>query len=162
MEKQANKSLYLVIAAIILIVIAILVVVLVKHKNTNNAGALTAAQKTAAEAEIKTNWKEFFAYSTTLQNREKLLQNGTQFAQPIQSEFAALSTQASSATISSVNVLNSTSANVVYTVDLNGQPVLSNQKGQALYIGKTWVVSDSTICGLLSMGGDKPSICQNY
>lgn len=163
METRANKSLMFGIVAVVAIAIIVVVVLLLaRQKNSNHTPALTAAQTNAAVQQIKTNWKTFYAASTSLQGREKVLQNGSSFTQPIQTEFKALGSQSSSAAVSSVNLLNSTSADVVYSVDLNGQPVLSDQKGQALLLNNTWKVSDSTLCQLLSLGGDKPSACQAF
>ncbi len=167
MEKRTNNLVTLSVVAVVIVVLVVVgVVLLVRHNNSNKSTALTTAQTTAAKQQITTNWMAFFATSTSLQGREQVLQNGNQFAQPIQTEFTALSasavsTESPSVAVNSVSLINSTAANVVYTIELNGQPVLNDQKGEAVLVNKTWKVSDATLCQLLSLDGDKPSACQN-
>jgi uncharacterized membrane protein YeiB len=158
MAKQTSKTLVFSIIGLIVIVAVVAVVLVVRHDNKT----LSPSQQTAAKQQIETNWKEFFAASTTLQGRENLLQNGSEFSQLIQGEFTELASQASSAIIASISFTNKTSANVEYTVDLNGQPVLSNEKGEALLTGSSWKVSDSTLCYLIGLSGSKPAVCKNY
>lgn len=161
MDKTANKSLAMTIGAVIVIIIvAIVVVLLTRNKHSNNSSSFTTQQMNADKQQITTNWQKFFAGSTSLQDRERLLQNGNQFAQTMQAEFSQISSQSPSATVNSISFINSSSANVYYTVSLSGQTVLSNQKGGALLVNNTWVVSDATLCQLLSLGGSKPSVCQ--
>lgn len=164
MAKQDSNSMTLTIigGAIIVIVVIIMLIVIHNKKSTNNTPpALTASQKATDKQAIENNWKNFFAASTPLKTRESLLQNGSSFTQPIQEEFTELSSQASSAVISNVDVENSSSATVSYTIDLNGQPVLKDQTGKAVFVDSAWKVSDSTLCGLLSMGGSHPTACKN-
>lgn len=130
-------------------------------KKTSQNKSLSTAQKTAAINKIKTNFTTFFASSTTMQERESLLQNGSQFAQPMQAEFTQLGSQNPSVTINNVELTDDTTAKVDYTVNLNAQPVLKNQTGEALLINGTWMVSDSTLCQLFSLSGQTPSICNN-
>src|ERR1019366_3969972 len=99
MQHQANKKLVGVLSIIVVIVIVAILVVVVRHKNNNSVASLTAAQQNTAKAQIDANWQTFFGPSTAFQNRENLLQNGKQFAQIIQSEFAALGQESFSSTI---------------------------------------------------------------
>jgi hypothetical protein len=167
MNKQTSRLVALSITTVVIIVLIVVgVVLLVRHNNSNKSSSLNTAQTNAAKQQIETNWKTFFAASTSLQGREQVLQNGSQFTQPIQTEFAALgssavSSESPSVAINNVSLINSTSANVIYTIDLNGQPVLNNEKGEALLVNNNWKVSDATLCQLLSLDGDKPSVCQN-
>jgi predicted PurR-regulated permease PerM len=160
MENHNKKSLMLSVVSVIVVAIIVVVVVLIV-RNQNSTNSLSSAQESADSQQITANWKTFFAAKTSLQNRENLLQDGSKFTQPIQSEFNAFSTQASSAVVSSVTLTSSTAANVVYTVDLNAQPVLKDQVGKSILVNNVWQVSDSTLCGLLTLGGDKPSACTN-
>ncbi len=167
-----SKSAIWSIVAIIVVAAAVVAVVLsVPNKANNTKGTTTSSinaktaaatkQKDAATKAIETNLKTFFAANTTMAQRESLLQNGSQFAQVMQGEFTQLNSQKPSVVINSISYPNSTTAKVNYTVDLNGQPVLKDQTGEALLINNTWKVSDSTLCELLSMGGQTPSICKN-
>jgi hypothetical protein len=164
MSKSATWS----IVAIIVVVAAIIAIVLTVPNNKTSTKSSTTTttsaatkQKEANTKAIEANMKTFFAANTTMQQREALLQNGSQFAQVMQGEFAQLNSQKPSVVINSISYPNSTTAKVNYTVDLNGQPVLKDQSGEALLINNTWKVSDSTLCELLNMGGQAPSICKN-
>ena len=145
--------------AIVVVILVVVMILLIWNKDSNKTTSPSTAQTAANKQQIETNWKTFFAAETSLQNRQNLLQDGSQFTQAIQAEFTSLASQKSSAVINSISLTNSTTANVVYTVDLNGQPVLNNEKGSALLINKTWVVSDATLCQLLSMAGNTPTAC---
>jgi len=59
-----------------------------------------------------------------------------------------------------VTLVSSTTARVVYTITLGGQPALKNQTGTAVRVGGTWKVSDKSFCALLSLEGTKPSVCR--
>ena len=157
---QKRNIIYVVIGLIIIAVAVVVVVLVVRHDNSVNNKNVQTAQTNAAISQIKSNWQAFFAASTGQAQRQKLLQNGSQFSQAIQQEFTALGAQKTSVTISSVK-LNGSSAAVVYTVSLNGQPVLNNQNGSAVRVNNVWLVSDATFCQLLGMGGSAPSFCQN-
>jgi hypothetical protein len=156
-------------AAILGIIVAVvLLVIFVPSKSNKDKSTITkanlslsAAQEASAIKEIKANFITFFAKDTPLGKRELLLQSGSKFAQPMQSEFKQLGTQNPSITINSVNFKTNSSADIYYTIYLDGQPVLKNQIGGALLIGKIWKVSDSTLCQLFSLGGKSPSVCNN-
>jgi hypothetical protein len=156
-----RKSLMITILGLIIIVVVVLVVVLVTRHNNKTSNTLTAAQITTAKHQIETNWTNFFAAATSLQGRENLLQNGSKYSQLIQAEFTSLASEKSSAVISSISIPNKTTANLVYTIDLNGQPVVNNVNGQALFVNNQWQVSDKTLCDLISLSGSKPSVCQS-
>lgn len=158
MASKNNNSLGVMIVLVIIIIGAIVAgVVLDKNNNT-----LTAAAKAADKTQITANWEKFFNYSTSLSGRESVLQNGKQFASIVQSEFNELGAAKSSVKVNSITVNSTTKATVDYTVDLNGQAALTGQTGTALKENGNWVVSDSTLCGLLAMAGSKPSVCANY
>lgn len=155
MASVNNTSTKTIIALVVIIVIAVVLGIVLSNNNSSNN---TAANK----QQITTNWQQFFNYSTSLSQRESLLQNGSQFASVIQTEFSALGSAKPSAVVNSIDITNSSTAKVVYTVKLDGQPVLNGQTGQALLINNTWKVSDSTLCGLLAEDGLKPAVCKGY
>ncbi len=166
---MSKKLVWTTVSIIVVVVAVVLLVVFVpssnnKSKNSNTATvklSLNSAQKASDTKEIKANFTTFFAKNTSLNEREMLLQSGTKFAQPMQSEFQQLGTQNPSISINSVVFKTNTSADVNYTINLDGQPVLKNQTGEALLINNTWKVSDSTLCQLFSLGGKTPSVCNN-
>ncbi|MGD0284179.1 MAG: hypothetical protein ABSB12_01090 [Candidatus Saccharimonadales bacterium] len=160
MLKKMKNPLYLSIAGLIVIVVIVLVIVLIVRNNNSNSTTLSSSQQATAQQQINSNWQNFFAADTTLNGRENYLQNGSKFAQLLQQYFLGLQSQKSSATVNSVSFVNKTKANVVYTIDLNGQPVLDNQGGTALYLDNSWKVSDSTLCGLIKLASGTPTVCQ--
>lgn len=163
-----SKSIIWSTVAVVVVAAAVIAVVLLvpgNKANTNTttrtvSSTLTASQKTQATAKIKSNIQTFFAASTPMQTRINLLQNGKDFSQVMQVEFSQLANQKPSVTINSITFPNKTTAKVNYTVYLSGQPVLKDQTGEALLINNNWLVSDSTLCQLLSMGGTTPSVCK--
>lgn len=163
----SKSILWSTIAVVVVAVAVIAVVLLVPGNKTNNStttgtvsNTLSASQKSQATAKIKSNIQTFFAASTPMQTRINLLQNGKDFSQVMQAEFTQLANQKPSVTVNSITFPNKTTAKVNYTVYLSGQPVLKDQTGEALLIDNNWLVSDSTLCQLLSLGGTAPSICK--
>ncbi len=163
-----SKSLIWSIVGIVVVAGAIIAIVLLvpgKHKTTNNvhqpavSTSLSAAQKTEATAQIKNNLQTFFAASTPMPTRVSLLQNGQQFNQVMSAEFSQLSNEKPSVTINSITFPNKTTADVNYTILLNGQPALKNQTGEVVLVNNKWLIGDSTLCQLLSMSGTTPAIC---
>ena len=160
-----SKSTIWSIAGIVVVIVAVVLIIIFvpngsSSKKPTNSSA-TNTKNTAIINTIKANFASFFAANTTMSERQALLQNGSQFAQPMQAEFTALAGQKPSLTINSVSLSNATTAQVNYTVNLNGQPVLKDQKGEALEVNGKWLVSDSTLCQLFSLSGSTPSICKN-
>lgn len=128
---------------------------------TNKSTSQSASQQATETSTIKANYTNFFAKNTSMQQRQTLLQNGSEFAQPMQNVFQQLGSDNPSVTINSVTLKNNSTANVNYTVYLNGQPVLKDQVGGAVLVNNVWQVSDATICQLFSLGGQSPSVCNN-
>lgn len=110
-------------------------------------------------AQITKNWETFFDGKTSASQRIKLLQHGSKFSSLIKSQSGKGLAAETSAKVSSVTLSGSKKATVDYTILLNGQPALKNQKGTALLHKGTWQVSDSSFCGLLALQGAKPAAC---
>jgi hypothetical protein len=160
MANQANKKMMGVVSVLVVIVVVVVLVLVVRHKDKNTLASLSAAQVSSAKTQIDHNWQTFFGPTASLQTRENLLQNGSAFAQIIQSEFAALGQESFSSTINSTTLTSTTAANVVYTGTLGGQVVLKNEAGSAVKVNNTWKVSDATLCQLLALDGSKPAVCK--
>jgi hypothetical protein len=152
--KKSNITL---ISGLVVVVVILIVVIL---RLTMNNSTLSSSQINADKQQITTNWQTFFAAKTSLQDRENLLQNGSKFTSLMQTEFTSLGAASPKAVISNISVSNSSNATVKYTIDLNNQPVLTDQTGQAVYANNKWLVSDSTLCGLLKLDGLSPAACK--
>ena len=128
----------------------------------NTAGSPGASGSSAATiSAIKANWEKFFAGSTPTSERIALLQNGQKFAQAM-GAMSALGSQ-SSAKVSSVTLKSATTATVKYTIYLAGNPMLPNISGTAINSNGKWLVSDTSLCQLLTLqnAGKAPSVCSS-
>lgn len=159
---KANKSVIIAVVSLAVIFIGVALVLIVRdNKTTTSNSNLSASQLTSDKTDITSNWESFFNAKTANAVRVSLLQNGPNYLSAIKNEFQSLGAANSSAKVSSISFTSPTNASVIYTVTLNGSPVLVNQKGTSVYVNKTWLVSDSTLCGLLNLAGSKPAACQN-
>ena len=166
MKKMSKTTLTSTIALVLVIVAVILVALFMPNNKTTTSSkstskTLSSSAQTAAIQAAEVNFKSFFSANTTMAERQKLLQNGSQFAQAMSGEFTQLSNEAPSVIINSASLTNATTLKLNYTVELNAQPVLPNQNGEALKIGGVWQVSDATFCQLLSLAGTPPTVCSN-
>jgi hypothetical protein len=125
------------------------------------AAAETApADVTAATAEITSNWREFFDYTTPASRSAALLQDGTSMSAAL-----ALATKEQQQThfkqgakVTGVEFTSATTAQVTYQL-LNGkQVVLPSASGQAVLQDGTWKVSKATFCTLVMLGNNNQPV----
>ncbi|MGH3498232.1 MAG: hypothetical protein ACRDP1_12295 [Nocardioidaceae bacterium] len=114
---------------------------------------------TGATAEITTVYTQFFSGKSTAAEKIALVQNGPAFASTIQAQAGSPISKSTTATVSSVSMVTSTRAKVVYTVLLAGTPALKNQSGVAVNEGGHWKVGATTFCALLTLEGAAPALC---
>jgi hypothetical protein len=90
-----------------------------------------------------------------------LVQNGSTFAPILKQQASNAQAKGSTATVQSVTVTSATAANVGYTILLGGTPVLTGQKGTAVYQDGVWKVSVASFCGIaqLELSGQKIAGC---
>ena len=163
--KLSKTTLWSTIVLVVVVIALVLVLIFVPSSSKNktassSSSSLSASQKSAATQTALANFNKFFNLSTSMTERQALLQNGSQFAQAMNSEFSQLSNESLSVVVNSSSLTSDSTLNLNYTIELNGQPVLKDQSGEMLKINGTWVVSDSTLCTLLSLGGSAPAICK--
>ena len=119
---------------------------------TNAAGA-------SAKSAIIADWEAFFSGKTPVKRKIALVQDGSAFAQVIESqEKNNPLTSSTSAKVLSVTITGS-NAVVRYTIDLGGKPALANQKGEAVLQAGTWKVGSQSFCALLLLEGTKAGAC---
>ena len=118
-----------------------------------------ASAAASAEAQIKRNWAAFFSPSTSVTEKEALLQNGQQFAPIITGMSTSPLAKGVSATVTEVKLTGPTTASVVYTLSLGGRPVLKHTSGTAVKSGSSWLVGDVSFCQLLKLEGSTPPGC---
>lgn len=132
-------------------------------RNTTSSYAPVTNQPSSSQqaSAVKTTWTNFFNGSTPLATREQLLQNGSQYAQELAGYSQSPLAKEASATVTDVKV-NGNTATVTYTINVNGQPELPNQTGEAVLVNGEWKVSDTALCGLLKLaGGQTPPVCSS-
>ena len=128
--------------------------------STPAASGTAPADTTAATAQIKTNWKTFFAYKTPRATAAALLQDGNTMTTALAK---AVSEQATThikqgADVTSVTFTSPTTAQVTYKL-LNGNAVLlPAATGQAVLVNGTWVVSKATFCTLVTLGNNNQPV----
>jgi len=123
--------------------------------------ASSTASSIAADVQaITANWTAFFNPKTSAAQKTGLVQNGSQFASVLKAQASNPQGAAASAKVTKVTVITSSEAQVTYDILLSGTPVLSNQKGTALFQDGTWKVGVASFCGLLSLesGGKTSSL----
>ncbi|ACU54927.1 conserved hypothetical protein [Acidimicrobium ferrooxidans DSM 10331] len=121
-------------------------------------GSTTTSSKpttTSPTAAIKKSYTDFFAGTTSAATKISLLQNGREFADIIDGQASSSLAKSVQATVQKVTLTSGTTARVVYTLDVGGQPALKNQTGEAVKVGGHWLVGDGSFCGLLALEGVK-------
>lgn len=130
---------------------------------TSSSAAPSATMSSNADAAAVTQvWQSFFSKDTPIAQKESLLENGTTTMKPAVQAFAAdPRVGQASATVQKVTFPSSSEADVTYQISLNGAPVMGGMAGKAVKVNGNWLVSDSTLCGLLqlaaSVGGGSGS-----
>jgi hypothetical protein len=117
---------------------------------------LTGTAKT-----IATNWVTFFSPATPVATRVTLLENGPAFASALRSLSTNAQAKLIAAQVTAVRVTSSTAATVTWNLLFSGTAVRSNQKGEAVYQGRVWKVSDTSFCGLLKLVPPVPAACNS-
>lgn len=80
-----------------------------------------------------------------------LVEDGSQFGSIIRSQAGSSLATGATAKVSKVTVVSPTQAKVTYTILLDGQPVLKNQSGVAVFQNGKWKVGAASFCGLLTL-----------
>jgi len=107
----------------------------------------------STRAQVTANWETFFAAATPVAQRVGLLHNGQQFATVIQAQANSPLAQGSSAKVTALAFVSGTKWKVTYSILLNGQVVLPDQKGEAVLEAGVWKVSAKSFSALLALEG---------
>ena len=122
---------------------------------------LSAAQTQDA---IKKVFTDFFDGKNTDLNAKLQLLDDPQKYKALYNKFATDPTTGpqlagTSVTVTSVTPQPDGSAEVKYTLNLNGNPALTDQLGKAVQVNGQWKVAGSTFCDLAALGN--PSAAQD-
>ena len=123
------------------------------------APTTTAASPAAQKAEIRRVWERFFAGTTSASDKEKLLENGSEFSDALEAAAKSPFAKQSGARVSRVTLLGPAKAKVVYAILLSAKPVLAHRQGTAVKEGGQWKVGTASFCQLLTLQGGAPKAC---
>jgi hypothetical protein len=130
---------------------------------TAPSGGIASAGSTssAASAQIRADWQEFFSTKTPVATRISLLQNGSAFASILRSQASSPLAASAASSVSAVTVESPEQAKVTYSILLHGTPALKNEPGLAVHQNGTWKVGDQSFCALLILesSGKAPAAC---
>jgi hypothetical protein len=121
--------------------------------SSSTATAGSAAANQGAETTAVTQvWQSFFSKDTPISQKEALLENGTTTMKPAVQAFAADPRVGQvSATVQKVDFPAPNQADVTYQISLNGSVMMGGMAGKAVKVNDHWLVSDTTLCGLLQL-----------
>jgi hypothetical protein len=128
---------------------------------TSSAAETSAAAGAADEATTKAITDAYtvvFNGSAPPAERAALVENGQTFLPVLEASVANPQSTGTTATVSNVTLVDANNANVTWTLNSNGAPVLPDQTGQSINDAGTWKVSAATFCALLAIqGGGGPT-----
>ena len=105
-------------------------------------------------------WQNFFTESVPLEEKIRHIENGEAHRAEIEQMAASGQTKGVTATVGNVAVNPATRrATVGYSIYLNGQPVVPNVTGEAVFQDGTWKMSENVFCVLISLSGSSPPSC---
>ncbi len=124
--------------------------------SSSPAASPTSSAASSAEAQIKANWTSFFAASTPVPTRVKLLQDGSEFESILKSQSGHGLAASASAKVLSVGMVSASQALVKYDILVGGATALPDQNGAAVLQSGIWKVGVQSFCGLLKLEDLKP------
>jgi len=129
---------------------------------STTSSSAAAVKPPSPKTQIQRAFATFFDGTSPAKTKIKLLQNGSQFATVIDAQAKSSIAKGTSAKVSKVTIISPSTATVVYTIYLGGQPALKDQSGEAVKLGGAWKVGDSSFCGLISLEGTKVPACAAF
>jgi hypothetical protein len=109
-----------------------------------------------ATAKVRATWAQFFSTKTSIADREKLLEDGVDFA-------PTLNAQAQggpiSAEVDKVTFSDATHAAVSYSLSIGNSIHLNSVAGAAVLVNGDWLVSKSTLCVVVAATGAQAAAC---
>jgi hypothetical protein len=123
-------------------------------ETTPSAPPSAPADVTAAEQEVRRNWQKFFDPKTSLEDKQKLLENGERMASVLRAFSGDERGGQVRAKVDKVDFTSPTEANVTYALTLKGATALPDAAGTAVEQDGTWKVSAKSLCALVQLSGD--------
>jgi hypothetical protein len=139
-----------------------------ENKPSSRSGASTptgtdvaSGVDNGAAAEVTSAYVRFFDPTVANALRLDLIQDGAAFSQAIAKQSQTDFAKAASMHVTRVSVNSADKATVIFTVLLDGAPVLPNQTGYAVHEAGKWKVAGVTFCALLAAAGPLPPVCRS-
>jgi hypothetical protein len=110
----------------------------------------------AATAAIKKDWSDFFSASVPFSQKGSLLEDSASLAEALTLSSKNPAAKLTSAEVTTVTFTSPTTAEVLYTLSIDENPVLKGANGTAVLQDGTWRVSKFTFCQLQKLGSKKP------
>ena len=119
---------------------------------SSTGGSSPSPQNTATStAAVTTAWTDFFSKSTPIAQKETLLENGSAMSGAVQAFSTNPMVGQVTASVQKVTFPSADKADVTYSISLDGHVVENSMAGTAVYENGKWLVSDTTLCGLLQL-----------
>ncbi|WP_280426255.1 hypothetical protein [Nocardia carnea] len=123
------------------------------------AGVATSDSPAVAAAAITGVYEAFFAPATATEDRMALVERGTDFETEISGMANHIRTALTTIEVADVVVLDPAHAELRFTLNISGNPVVSNQIGHAVREANGWKISATTMCGLVAISGGMSQAC---
>ena len=120
------------------------------------AGCSRHSSPPDATAKVRATWSQFFSTKTSVANREKLLQDGVDFAPTLTAEAQS---GPISAVVGKVTFSDATHASVSYSLSVGNSIHLNSVAGAAVLVNGDWLVSKSTLCVVTTTTGAPAAAC---
>ncbi|MFI5720391.1 hypothetical protein [Nocardia sp. NPDC051750] len=113
----------------------------------------------AAAAAITGVYQAFFAPATPTSDRLALVERGPDFEAEISGMANHIRTALTTIEIAEVVLLDRINAELRFTLNISGNPVVSNQLGHAVKESDGWKIAATTMCGLVAISGGTSQAC---
>jgi len=131
---------------------------------TTTTAPTTTLTEQQSKDQITKAYTDFFnGANTDLEAKLALLDNPDKY-RALYTKFATDPTtggqlKGTTATVTAITINPDNTADVTYTLNLNGTPALADQIGKAVLVNGAWKVSGTTFCDLAALGD--PSVTQD-
>ncbi|MGW5384390.1 hypothetical protein [Nocardia sp. NPDC003963] len=131
------------------------------EKSATAAGSIPAVADSpvAATAAIMGVYEAFFAPATSTADRIALVERGSEFETEISGMANHIRTALTTVDVTDVVLARSGQAELRFTLNISGNPVVSGQVGHAVREADGWKIAASTMCGLVAISGGVSQAC---
>lgn len=127
-----------------------------------SAAAETSSAAPAADPATKdavtTAYTVFFDGQAPIDKRSKYVENSAVFGPVLQGMIANPQAANTTAAVKEVTLDSPDKATVLWDLQMDGNPVLPDQSGEAVLVDGTWVVAGVTFCTVLAVQGSGEAI----